>query len=264
MPFGLKNAPLMYQQVIDNCLWGFVRLPPEEEAEVDQEVLDYLNLDPQDDRPPGCGTPGCSGCENAHAPRSLPTLANQMTVLKRNIPTPTQMSPVRGRSSYIDDIAHGAPTWDAFLPKSEFGKLSIPYLSHDVSAEGIRATPKIAKGVQDLPFLTAMKGVQSFLDSQNYYHKFIEDYPVIAASLYELSDDQHKIVSTPVLRHPDRTKPFVIIPHPNQWAACVVLSHEHDGLVQPVRFTELRYYIAEKEVITVLRVLQVFKTLIQG
>ncbi|OWY90322.1 reverse transcriptase [Phytophthora megakarya] len=163
MPFGLKNAPLIYQQVINNCLWGFVRLPPEEEAE--------------------------------------------MTVFKTNIPAPTQMSPVLRRSSYIDDIAHGAPTWDALcadldallyrlrywnisLPKSEFGKLSIPYLSHKISAEGIRATPKIAKGVQDLPFPTTLKGVQSFLGSLNYYHKFIEDYPVVAASLYELSDDQ--------------------------------------------------------------------------
>ncbi|POM61193.1 reverse transcriptase [Phytophthora palmivora] len=29
MPFGLKNAPLVYQHMINNCLWGFVRLPPE-------------------------------------------------------------------------------------------------------------------------------------------------------------------------------------------------------------------------------------------
>ncbi|KAE9311866.1 hypothetical protein PR003_g19909 [Phytophthora rubi] len=27
MTFGLKNAPLVYQAVINNCLWGFVRLP---------------------------------------------------------------------------------------------------------------------------------------------------------------------------------------------------------------------------------------------
>jgi len=40
MPFGLKNAPLIYQQVIDNCLWGFVRLPPHLESEVDPEVLE--------------------------------------------------------------------------------------------------------------------------------------------------------------------------------------------------------------------------------
>ncbi|OWZ09716.1 LOW QUALITY PROTEIN: reverse transcriptase [Phytophthora megakarya] len=298
--------------LINNCLWGFVSLTPEEEAEVDQEVLDYRNLDPQDDGPPGCGTPvcgtpGCTGCEDGHISRSIPTLADQMTVFKRNIPAPTQMSPVLGRSSYIDDIVHGAPTWNALcadwdallyrlrywnisvsLPKSEFGKLSIPYLSHEISAEGIRATPKIAKGVQDLPFPTTMKGVQTFLGSLNYYHKFI-DYPVIAASLYELSDGQvrsgrdlsrakqafeilkHKIVSTPVLRHPDKAKPFVIVPHANQWTACAVLGQEHDGLIQPVRFTgrvlhdaELRYHIAEKEVIAVLRVLQVFRTLIQG
>ncbi|OWY94890.1 reverse transcriptase, partial [Phytophthora megakarya] len=208
MPFGLKNAPLIYQQVVNNCLWGFVRLPPEEEAEVDQEVLDYLDLDLQDDGPPGRGTPGYTGCEDDHVPRALPTLADQMTVFKRNTPAPIQM--LRYWNISVS------------LPKSEFGKLSIPYVSHEISAEGIRATPKIAKGVQDLPFPTTLKGVQSFLGSLNYYHKFIEDYTVVAASLYELSDDQvrsgrdlsrakqafeilkHKIVSTPPVRFTGR------------------------------------------------------------
>ncbi|OWZ03442.1 hypothetical protein PHMEG_00024833 [Phytophthora megakarya] len=85
---------------------------------------------------------GYTGCENDHIPRSLPTLAEQMAVFKRNIPAPTQMSSVLRR---ILTISH---------MKSEFGKLSIPYLSHAISAEGIRATPKIAKGVQDLPLST--------------------------------------------------------------------------------------------------------------
>ncbi|OWY96679.1 reverse transcriptase [Phytophthora megakarya] len=48
MPFGLKNAPLIYQSVINNCLWGFVRLPPDKEELVDQEVLEFLNLEPQE------------------------------------------------------------------------------------------------------------------------------------------------------------------------------------------------------------------------
>ncbi|KAE9266255.1 hypothetical protein PR003_g32187, partial [Phytophthora rubi] len=293
MPFGLKNAPLVYQAVINNCLWGFVRLPPEEEAEVDQDVLDFLQLER-----PGGGVPE----------EKVPALTDTMTVFQRNIPTPSHMGPVLGRSSYIDDIAHGAVSWDQLcddlnkllfrlrywnisvsLPKSEFGKRSIPYLSHEISAEGIRATPNIAKGVQDLPFPNTLKGVQSFLGSLNYYHKFIEDFPVVAAVLYELTDEQirskrdlsrakesfeilkRKIVSTPLLRHPDRTKPFVIIPHANRWAACAVLGQEYDGVVHPVRYTgrvlndaELRYHIAEKEVIAVLRVLQVFRTLIEG
>ncbi|KAE8997299.1 hypothetical protein PR001_g19623 [Phytophthora rubi] len=305
MPFGLKNAPLIYQHVINNCLWGFVRLPPEEEALVDQEVLDYLGLDSQDSGKSECAK---LGPDVTHPENYLPVLTEQMTVFKRNIPMPSRIGPVLGRSSYIDDIAHGAETWDQLcddldallyrlrywnisvsLPKSEFGKRTIPYLSHEIGAEGIRATPKIVKGIQDLPFPKTLKGVQSFLGSLNYYHKFIEDFPVVAAVLYELTDDQvragrdllrakeafailkRKIVSTPMLRHPDRSKPFFIIPHANQWAACAVLGQEYDGVIQPVRFAgrvlhdaELRYHIAEKEVLAVIRVLQTFKTLVEG
>ncbi|OWY94174.1 hypothetical protein PHMEG_00036172, partial [Phytophthora megakarya] len=57
MPFGLKNAPLIYQQLLDNCLWGFVRLPPEEERLVDPEVLEFLGISPEDsDAPVSQGT----------------------------------------------------------------------------------------------------------------------------------------------------------------------------------------------------------------
>ncbi|POM66404.1 Aspartic protease, partial [Phytophthora palmivora] len=269
MPFGLKNAPLIYQAVLNNCLWGFLRLPPEEEAEVDQDVLHFLGLN--------SGEPRVSSGSVPH----FSALTDEMTVFQRNIPAPSQMGPVLGRSSYIDDIAHGAPTWEQLcqdlnallfrlrywnisvsLPKSEFEKLSIPYLSHEISAEGIRAIPKIAKGVKDLPFPTTLKGVQSFMGSLNYYNKFIEDLPVIAAVLYELTEEQmksrrdlsraqeafeilkHKIVSTPLLRHPDRSRPFVIIPHVNPWAASAVLSRSTTG--------------------SYTRVLEVFRILVEG
>ncbi|KAE8983035.1 hypothetical protein PR001_g23563 [Phytophthora rubi] len=196
----------------------------------------------------------------------LSTLTDSMTVFQRNIPAPPQLNPILGRSSYIDDIAYGAETWEQLcidrdrllyrlrywgisvsLPKSEFGKETISYLSHEIGAEGIRAKPKIAKGVKDLPFPSTLKGVQSFLGSLNYYNKFIEDLPVIAAVLYELTDEKiragrdlsrakdafevlkRKIVSTPLLRHPDSEKPFVIIIHANPWAACAVLGQEYDG-----------------------------------
>ncbi|KAE9312440.1 hypothetical protein PR003_g19759 [Phytophthora rubi] len=293
----LSNYPL---PLIDDLLVGF-----EKEALVDQEVLDYLGLDSRDS-----GKPECAELDSdvTHPETYLPVLTEQMTVFNRNIPMPSRIGPVLGRSSYIDDIAHGAATWDQLcddldallyrlrywnisvsLPKSEFGKRAIPYLSHEIGAEGIRATPKIVKGIQDLPFPKTLKRVQSFLGSLNYYHKFIEDFPVVAAVLYELADDQVRagrdllrakeafailkqmIVSTPMLRHPDRSKPFVIIPHANQWAACAVLGQEYDGVIQPVRFTgrvlhdaELRYHIAEKEVLAVIRVLQTFKTLVEG
>ncbi|KAJ8554873.1 hypothetical protein ON010_g9609 [Phytophthora cinnamomi] len=108
MPFGLKNAPLIYQHVINNCWWGFVRLSPEEGALVDQDVLDFLKLSP--DGRGSAGTNSHSG--GPHSEGQLPVLTDQMTVFKRNIPAQPQMGPVLGRSSYIDDIAHGAATWD--------------------------------------------------------------------------------------------------------------------------------------------------------
>jgi len=143
--------------------------------------------------------------------------------------------------------------------------------------------------VMSLPFPSTLKGVQSFLGSLNYYNKFIEDLPVVASVLYELTDEQiragrdltrakeafevlkRKIVSTPLLRHPDKDRPFMIVIHANPWAACVVLGQEYDGVILPVRFTgrvlhdqELRYHPAEKEVVALIRVLRVFYAMLAG
>ncbi|OWY90068.1 LOW QUALITY PROTEIN: reverse transcriptase [Phytophthora megakarya] len=161
------HAPRIYQSVINNCLWGFVRLPPEEEAEVDQDVLDFLE----------------SRIRKELSKRQAEGTYRLNDSFQRNIPMPSHIGPVLGRSSYIDDITHGAKTWnqlcenlDTLLYRlrywniSVIGKRSIPYLSDEISAEGIRATPKIAKGVRDLPF-------PQIPQSLNYYHKFIEDFP---------------------------------------------------------------------------------------
>ncbi|OWY99360.1 reverse transcriptase [Phytophthora megakarya] len=274
------NAPFIYQSIINNCLWRLAWLPPEEEAMVDPEDLDFLDLEHQE----------TLKLDVDMRDSEIPSL--DMTVFRRNIPAPSQMGPALG-SSYIDDIAHGASTWDQLcedldallyilqywnisvsLPKSEFGKSTIHSFLHEVSADGIRALPKIVKGIEGLPF---PQGVKIFLGSLNYYNKFIEDLPVVAAVLYELDEERvragwnleaakesfeilkRKIVSTPLLRHPDRAKPFVIIPNANPWAACAVLGQEHEGRIHP-----LRYHIAEKEVLAILRTLEVFRPLIHG
>ncbi|OWY97112.1 LOW QUALITY PROTEIN: reverse transcriptase [Phytophthora megakarya] len=281
MSFGLKNAPLIYQSVINNCLWGFKK---QKSIKI---FLDFLGLDPAESQESG------RGCPNDE----VKGLTASMTVFQRYIDMPLPIGPVLGRSSYIDDIAHGAKTrnqrcedLDTLLYRLLCPKESLENgRSHEISAEGIRATPKVAKGVMDLPFPKSHKGVLSFLGSLNYYHKFIEDFPVVAAVLYELSEAQtrqgrdlsrahqsfellkRKIVATPMLRHPDIPKPFVVIPHANRWAACAVIGQEHDEKIQRVRYTgrdlndaELRYHIAEKVVVAILRALQVFRTILEG
>jgi ribonuclease HI len=296
MPFGLKNAPLIYQKVISNCLWGFVRLPPDVEAEVEPEVLKELGLGP------------ANSDEEPATDRSNPDMKPFGPAFEQAQPVPESMGPVLGRSSYIDDISYGSRTWDDLcktldkllyrlrywqisvsLPKSSFGKREIVYLSHVVSREGIHATPKLAKTIKEMEFPGSLKGVQSFLGSLNYYHKFIEDLPQIAAVLYELTDDQiragigldkarvafdllkDRIVNLPLLRHPNPTEPFIVLVHANKWAVSAVLAQESEGHLHPVRFTgrvlhdaEVRYHPAEKEAIALLRVLAVFYTILAG
>ena len=292
MPFGLKNAPLIYQQVIDNCLWGFVRLPAGLEADVEPDVM------------AGLGLPAIEGPVEPVS-SDVPV---EKTVFQLNIPAPACMGPVLGRSSYIDDIAFGSASWNHLcevldkllyrlrywrlsvsLPKSSFGKKAIEYLSHEINRLGIKALPKILKGIENLQFPASLKGVQSFLGSLNYYHKFIEGFPAIATVLYELTDEQIqagrdleraklafemlkvKVQALPELRHADRTQPFTIILHANPWAVGAVLAQEHDGQLWPVKFigrtlqdAELRYHESEKEILALLRVLNSCYTMIVG
>ncbi|OWZ01447.1 reverse transcriptase [Phytophthora megakarya] len=127
-----------------NCIWGFVRLPPEEEATVDPEHLEFLGIK----------------SENKVERRDLSPLTEDLTVFRRNIPAPAELRPVLGRKISVS------------LPKSAFGKRTISYLSYEIGAEGIRAKSKIAKGVKNLPARTTFKSVQSFLGSLNYCNKF--------------------------------------------------------------------------------------------
>ncbi|KAG3085187.1 hypothetical protein PI124_g21354 [Phytophthora idaei] len=166
MLFGFTDAPWVYQATINIYCWGFIRLSPEEEAEVAQDVMEVMGRVPENTNP------GVSTLE-------VPALTDNVTVFLRNIPALAIMGPVLGRNSYIDGIAHGAATWDQFcvdlntllfrlryywiisvsLPKSEFEKLTIPYLSHEISAEGVRATPEITIGIQDTAFPSTLNGV---------------------------------------------------------------------------------------------------------
>ncbi|OWY91911.1 reverse transcriptase, partial [Phytophthora megakarya] len=190
MPFGLKNAPLIYQQLLDNCLWGFVRLPRDEERLFDPEISP--------------GDPVAQVSQGTEPQGAVVSRTSTDTVFQQNRVAPEQMGPVLSRSSYIDDIIYGAPSWDdlcktlnALLYRlrywnisSEFGVKKCKYLGHDISSDGIRTSPKLAEKVLNLPFPKTQKGVQSFLGSLNYYVKFIEDLPVLAATLYETSDEQ--------------------------------------------------------------------------
>ncbi|KAE9176580.1 hypothetical protein PF005_g22174 [Phytophthora fragariae] len=108
--------------------------------------------------------------------------------------------------------------------KSLFVQRKVGFLSHDVSAAGIAPDAKKAAAVTELSFPASKKGFQSFLGALNYYSRFIQDFAVYGAALYQLKDAdfepggdlsaarqsfamlQQRVRDAPILRHFDRGK----------------------------------------------------------
>ncbi|OWY99112.1 reverse transcriptase [Phytophthora megakarya] len=248
MPFGLKNAPQIDQRLVDNALYGFLRMSRSGDAGATTDVF------------------------------------------KTGIADDLDRESVLGRRSYIDDIMIAAESWDQMcrivedlLEACDKWNLSISvaksywghvYLGH-LSIGGLEANPKVQKSLTDLPFPGSLRSMQSFLDSLNYYSRFIEDYAIYASVLYELREVEFaelekrsdlreimdrndpiprdhdppeltltgpvderwirahrafitlktKFATTPVLRHFDETRTPVVIVYARDWAISASLTH---------------------------------------
>ncbi|KAE8980248.1 hypothetical protein PR002_g24183 [Phytophthora rubi] len=289
--------------MLDNALYGFTQIPRLEE-------------DPVSKRP-----------DPEMSPDLIPTE-----------PKDDGKKSVLGRRSFIDDILITAESWDhlcsrveglldvrdewnlsSSVVKSFWGKSQVEYLGHKVSSHGLEANPKDLSTLTDLPFPGSLRAMQSFLGSLNYYSKFIEDYAVYAAVLYELrevdfaamnkpenrsrvqdlataaGDDlegvrdpadadlrwirahksfaklKEKVSVTPILRHFQPELQPVVVVYANDWAISAALMQEHDTVFHPVMFAsrtlksnELNYGIVEKEVLALLRVLNLGHNLLVG
>ncbi|KAE9066243.1 hypothetical protein PF006_g30288 [Phytophthora fragariae] len=64
----------------------------------------------------------------------------------------------------------------------------VDYLGHGVSGLGLEAKSKNLESLTALEFPRTLKGLQSFLSSLNYYHRFIADFAVYATTLYSLTE----------------------------------------------------------------------------
>ncbi|KAE9108531.1 hypothetical protein PF010_g11867 [Phytophthora fragariae] len=82
---------------------------------------------------------------------------------------------------------------------------------------------------------------------------------------------KEKVASTPILRHFRPELQPVVVVYANDWAISAALMQEHDDMFHPVMFAsrtsksnELNYGIVEKEVLALLRVLDLGHNLLVG
>ncbi|OWZ06244.1 LOW QUALITY PROTEIN: reverse transcriptase [Phytophthora megakarya] len=80
-----------------------------------------------------------------------------------------------------------------------------------------------------------------------------------------------KIATTPIIRHFDETRTPVVIVYASDWAISASLTQEHDEIYHPVAFasrtlktSELNYNVTELEVLTLLRILDLYYNLLVG
>ncbi|OWY94865.1 hypothetical protein PHMEG_00035284 [Phytophthora megakarya] len=212
--------------------------------------------------------------------------------------------PVFDRRSFVDDICFGGKTFDDCLTtldrllarftecrigisftKSIFVQPRVELLSHEVSHEGIQANTKKLAAITNLSFPHVKRGMQSFLGALDYYTRFIQDFVVFEAALYQLKDDdfeedgdlttvrrsfdmlKQKVAEAPILRHFDNTKELFA----NEWALSTTLLQLYEDKLHPVRFcgrvvkdAEMNYHPAEKEVLALLLLLKTCYTQIAG
>ena len=158
MPFRLKNAPQIYQRLIDNALYGYLKIGAGKDASAtDSSRLTDVSTE---------GEP-----ETDQTPSGL------------------------GRRSYFDDILILATSWNSLykkvvrlltvcdrwnlsisLTKSFWRRRKMDYMGHQVSLAGLEANPKDLGSLVSIPFPTTLRSMQSFLGVLNYYSRFIEGF----------------------------------------------------------------------------------------
>ena len=182
------------------------------------------------------------------------------------------LSDLDGVSVYLDDIVVHHETWSKHihtlhlvfqrlhkagltvnLAKSDFGHGRLSYLGHEVGGGSIAPVPAKIDAILSLPSPQSRKSLQRFLGMVGYYRRFCQNFSSIVSPLTDLTSNKvpflwqpvHQqafeaakrlLISVPVLKAPDFSKPFVIQVDACDRGVGGVLMQEHESRLHPVAF----------------------------
>ncbi|RAW21341.1 hypothetical protein PC110_g22216 [Phytophthora cactorum] len=157
----------------------------------------------------------------------------------------------QGEATAVNDLTLGAGSVITVAEASGH----VDFLSHEVSRVGIRADPKKIQAIAVLPFPTSKKGTQSFLGALNYYGRFIQDFAVYSAALYQLKDGDFDGGGLSAAKA----------------SFTMLQTKEHESTLHPVllwgrvlKDAEMNHHSTEKEVLALLLILKACFTTLAG
>jgi len=175
------------------------------------------------------------------------------------------------------------------LEKCRWKVREVGFLGVVIGLEGIKMEKEKVKGVLEWLTPKCVKDMQKFLGLANYYHRFIKGFASIARPLHDMvkkdkkwewmekqgkafEELKRRFTEEPVLAALDIDKKMRMEVDASDYATGGVLSMEcGDGLWRPVAFlskslneTERNYEIHDKEMLAVIRGLEVWRHLLEG
>lgn len=172
--------------------------------------------------------------------------------------------------------------------KCQFGKRSITFLVHTVSADGVSTTSEKVKAVTEFKKPEKVEDIQSFLGLVNFYRPFIKNIAIMQQPLTALLRDNVKwqwtdieqksfddikvaLTTAPVLGLPDPNKPFKLATDASDKGIAAVLSQKQDGKERVISYfsrqlknAEKNYSITEKEAMAVVKAIDHFRPSLFG
>ena len=164
----------------------------------------------------------------------------------------------------------------------------VVFLGHVISEQGIKTDPKKTECIDKWPTPKNVHDVRAFLGLCGYYRKFVYRFSNIAKPLYRLTEKRtpfvwseecaeafkvlkEKLVQSPILAHPDFTKPFILDVDASDKCIGAVLSQETDDGECVIAYgsrtltqSERRYCVTRKELLALVTFVKFFRHYLYG
>ena len=162
-------------------------------------------------------------------------------------------------------------------------------LGHRVSVDGVAPDDGNISAVRDFPEPRNRKQVKGFLGLVGYYRRFIFDFAHVSEPLVKLTrmnvrfnwgEDakeafqllKAKLLSPPILGHPDLNKPFIVHTDSSSFAMGAVLSQKEESgqekvlayMSRKLKDAETRYSTTEQELLAVKYAVEKFHPYLYG